>query len=290
VKFILIASGKIPSYLNYCINQIKKTQKKTLIYLLINKSSNYKNKNCKIVFIENLKKTKEHLLFIEKSKLAGDSYRNFFWRHSIERLYHINNFLIQKNQKNIIHIENDVLLFQNLKTVFDKIKKFNFACVRDSSTRVIGSFLFIKDKETSKKIVKISNNYLDLNDMRILNKIDKKIPRSLNLPIGENLNFIKKSKNFGLIKKIPYIFDAAAIGQFIDGPHRTKKISKFINFIKMFFKKRDGFINAETKLNISTWDIKWKNNKPYKISNGKFIPIANLHLHSKNLKKFVNRL
>ena len=287
MNFVLVALGKIPEYLNDCIYQIKKTQKRSKIFLLINKNSEYKNKNCKIIFVEKLKKSKEHNLFIKKSRLAKDSYRNFFWKHSIERLYYIDNFLNKENLNNVFHIENDVLLFQDLKLVFNKIKSYNFASVRDGVNRVIGSLIYIKNKRISKKIVQISNKYLNQNDMKILSHLDYKITNSINLPLGEDLNFIKKSKNYKTIKKIPFIFDAAAIGQYIDGPHRKKIINKMIPEIKSLFKTYDGFVNKETNLKIFDWKIRWKNKRPYKQENNKLIPIANLHIHSKNLKKFI---
>ena len=287
MNFVLVALGKIPEYLNDCIYQIKKTQKKSKIFLLINKDSEYKNKNCKIIFVEKLKKSKEHNLFIKKSRLAKDSYRNFFWKYSIERLYYIDNFLNKENLNNVFHIENDVLLFQDLRLIFNKIKSYNFASVRDGVNRVIGSVIFIKNKRISKKVVQISNKYLNQNDMKILSHLDYKIANSINLPLGEDLNFIKKSKNYKTIQKIPFIFDAAAIGQYIDGPHRKKLINRIIPGVKSLFKTNDGFANAETNLKIFDWKIKWKNKKPYKEENNKLIPIANLHIHSKNLKKFM---
>ena len=257
MNFVLVALGKIPEYLDDCIYQIKKTQKKSKIFLLINKDSEYKNKNCKIIFVEKLKKSKEHNLFIKKSRLAKDSYRNFFWKHSIERLYYIDNFLNKENLNNIFHIENDVLLFQDLRLVFNKIKSYNFASVRDGVNRVIGSLIYIKNKRISKKIVQISNKYLNQNDMKILSHLDYKIANSINLPIGEDLNFIKKSKNYKTIQKIPFIFDAAAIGQYIDGPHRKKLINRIIPGVKSLFKTNDGFANTETSLKIFDWKIKW---------------------------------
>ena len=287
MNFILIALGEIPDYLNDCIQQIKKTQKKSKIYLLVNKTSEFKNKNCKIVNVESLKKSKEHILFIKKSKLAQDSFRNFFWKHSIERFYYLNDFLNKSNLTNVFHIENDVLLFQDLEKILKEIKFYNFACIRDSINRVIGSLIFIKNKKVSTRIVKISNNYLNENDMKILNYLDKKISNSINLPLGETLDFIEKSENFKKIKKIPFIFDAAAIGQFIDGPHRKKLLTRIFFNIKKFFMINDGFINTETNLKIYNWKIKWKNKKPYKQENEKLIPIVNLHIHSKNLKKFI---
>ena len=286
MNFILVALGSIPKYLDDCILQIKKTQKSSRIYLLTNKNTNYSNRNCKIIYVEKLKKTKEHDLFIKNSKLAKDNYRNFFWKHSIERLYYINNFLRKTNLTNVFHIENDVLLFQDLRIILKRIKSFNFACVRDDAKRVIGSLIFIKNRDVSNYIAKICNKYLNQNDMKILNQLDKKIKNSINLPVGENLDFIKNSKNYKKIRNIPFIFDAAAIGQFIDGPHRKKFIKRVFPKIKNLFSKNDGFINLDTKLKVSNWSIKWIDKKPYKQETNNLIPIANLHIHSKNLKRF----
>lgn len=286
MNFILVALGKIPEYLDDCIDQIKRTQKQTKIILLTNKKTKYKNKNCKTIFVESLKLSKEHDYFIKKSKFSKDTYRDFFWKHSIERFYYIDDFLNKTPMNNIFHIENDVLLYQNLEIVLDKINNFNFACIRDGVNRVIGSLVYIKNKTISKKIVKISNKYLNLNDMKILNLLDKQISKSINLPLGEDLKFIKKSKYYKDIKKIPFIFDAAAIGQYIDGPHRKNFLKKIFNNIKNTFNIYDGFENKDTNLKISDWKIEWKNNKPFKQENNKLIPIANLHIHSKNLKKF----
>lgn len=286
MNFILVALGKIPEYLDDCIDQIKRTQKQTKIILLTNKKTKYRNKNCKTIFVESLKLSKEHDYFIKKSKFSKDTYRDFFWKHSIERFYYIDDFLNKTPMNNIFHIENDVLLYQDLEIVLDKINNFNFACVRDGVNRVIGSLVYIKNKTISKKIVKISNKYLNLNDMKILNLLDKQISKSINLPLGEDLKFIKKSKYYKDIKKIPFIFDAAAIGQYIDGPHRKNFFKKIFNNIKNTFNIYDGFENKDTNLKISDWKIEWKNNKPFKQENNKLIPIANLHIHSKNLKKF----
>ena len=70
-------------------------------------------------------------------------------------------------------------------------------------------------------------------------------------------------------------------------PIEKKIINKMIPEIKSLFKTYDGFVNKETNLKIFDWKIRWKNKRPYKQENNKLIPIANLHIHSKNLKKFI---
>jgi hypothetical protein len=91
--------------------------------------------------------------------------------------------------KDIIHIETDVLLYQDLENVMPVLQSYDFACVRDSDIRVIGSIIYIKDKKISKKISSIASEYINENDMVILHYIEKKMNNSLCLPIGDNDNY-----------------------------------------------------------------------------------------------------
>ena len=119
--------------------------------------------------------------------------------------------------------------------------------------------------------------------MAILHYIEKKINNSLCLPIGDDDNYRNDFR---------YIFDGACIGQFlggIDPRNKARGIMSFVNRVKKIFKKEVeiNFTNKDSNLNISEWEIKWVNNRPYKKTNNCLIPIINLHIHSKNLKKFI---
>ena len=283
MNIVIVALGKIPKYIDDCIKQIYLTQKNYTIHLLKNRSSNYKNDNCLIIDVENIPISEKHLYFIKNSKLINKKYRNYFWRYSTERLYVIDDYLQMKNLKDIIHIETDVLLYQDLELVIPALQDYDFACVRDNDIRVIGSIIYIKNKEISKKISSIANDYIDENDMIIFHHIERTMSNTLCLPIGD-LDVYKDN--------LKYIFDGASIGQFvggIDSRNKNKDIKSFINSIKIFFGKntKSSFVNKDSKINISEWEIKWINNRPYKKINEDLIPIINLHIHSKNLKKFM---
>jgi hypothetical protein len=85
-------------------------------------------------------------------------------------------------------------------------------------------------------------------------------------------------KNFKLFNGI---FDPAPIGQFLDG------VDNNIHKLKGSFLNKNSIYDVE-KLNIKFIKTK-KNKKPYIIlNNKKKIPILNLHIHSKNLKKFIS--
>jgi len=283
VNIIIVALGIVPGYLNDCIKQISLTQKNYTIHLIKSRSSDYTNNACLVVDVENIPISEKHLHFIKNSKLIKKKFRNYFWRYSTERLYVIDDYLQMQNLKDIIHIETDVLLYQNLELVMPELQNYDFACARDSNIRVIGSIIFIKNKEISKKISSIANNYINENDMVILHHVEKNINNTLCLPVGDQ-DIYKDN--------LRYIFDAASIGQFVGGidpRNKNRNIMNFINKIKMFFKKSAevGFINKDSNIDISEWEIKWINNKPYKKINDHLIPIINLHIHSKNLKRFM---
>tara|TARA_B110000305_G_C19394146_1_gene616498 strand:- start:394 stop:1257 length:864 start_codon:yes stop_codon:yes gene_type:complete len=283
MNIIIVALGIVPKYLDDCIKQISLTQKNYTIHLIKSRSSDYTNNNCLVVDAENIPISEKHSHFIKNSKLIKKKFRNYFWRFSTERLYVIDDYLQMQNLKDIIHIETDVLLYQDLELVMPVLRNYNFACVRDSNIRVIGSIIFIKNKEISKKISSIANDYIDENDMVILHHIEKKLNNTLCLPVGIQDIYIKNLR---------YIFDGASIGQFvggIDSRNKTRKIMSLINRIKKKFMEdaEVSFVNKNSNVNISEWEIKWINNKPYKKINDHLIPIINLHIHSKNLKRFM---
>ena len=284
MNIIIVALGKIPKYLDDCIKQINLTQKNHTIHLLKNISSNYKNNNCKIINVESIPIGEKHSYFIKKSKLISKKFRNYFWRYSTERIYIIDDYLQMQNISDVIHIETDVLLYQDLQLILPVLQNYDFACVRDSNIRVIGSIVYIKNKTISDKISSIANDYIDENDMVIFHYIEKRICNTLCLPIGDLETYNDNLK---------YIFDGASIGQFVGGidpRNKTRSLKNFINTIKKKISKVNGvsFVNKESNINISEWEIKWIDNKPYKKINNSFIPIVNLHIHSKNLKKFMN--
>jgi len=283
MNIIIVALGTIPNFLSDCVEQIKITQKNPTIHIIKNKTSIYKNNNCIIVDVENIPLSQKHLNFLKKSELINKNFRNYFWRYSSERLYVIDDYLQMQNLRDVIHIETDVLLYQDLEVILPTLQNFDFACVRDNQIRVIGSILYIKNKNISGKISSIANDYINENDMIILNHVAKKIENVYYFPTGDQA-FYKGNLRF--------IFDGASIGQFVGGidpRNEARNLMKYINKIKKNFTKNNviSFINKESKVDISKWEIKWIKNKPYKKISDELIPIVNLHIHSKNLKKFM---
>ena len=277
MNFVLVALGKIPKYLEDCIFQIKQTQKKSKIFLLLNKDSGYKNKNCKIIFVEDLKKSKEHIFFIKKSKLVKDSYRNFFWKHSIERLYFIDNFLNKTKLTNVFHIENDVMVFQPLFNLLPKDTS-KIHLTMDCHERSVPGIMFIPNHSCMWYLIQNWNH--NKNDMINLGRFCKNnsgVCETFPIMIPDD-TFPEFTKNF-----IGYIYDAAAIGQYLGGidPKNDPRDTR-------------GFLTPESVFKFNNFKFRWMKDPvlflyvPHVvIDDSTVIPIANLHIHCKRLSNFM---
>ena len=114
----------------------------------------------------------------------------------------------------------------------------------------------------------------------ILNFILCQFPIFHNNVVVDDVNadeFKFVSANFD---KFNYIFDAAAIGQYLGGvdPKNTAGDTT-------------GFVNETCIIKYDKYKFEWKiiddMKKPFIIIDNESYPIFNLHIHSKNLDKFV---
>ena len=238
---------------------------------------------------------KNYIQNVSKFGLSG--FRDGFWISTTTRFFYI--WALSKifNIKNIFHIENDVILYDSLNNIYNNFYNNvhgdmdKLIMVKDSDNRVIPSIMYIPDNKSIENLVDyisitLKNSDVFLNDMMLL----------AGYPDYYQFN-IFPSQNY------KYIFDGAAIGQYIDGTDirnlqnlpptdsREYSLLKYNNPTK-------GFINETSvyKPNISTF---YK--RLYNIDNIK-IPInimmattsqtqsmnivANAHIHSKQLYKF----
>ena len=95
--------------------------------------------------------------------------------------------------------------------------------------------------------------------------------------IKKNKYFNKKSLYFKYFDIFEGIFDGAAMGQYLGGIDPKNKSGNTI-----------GFINETCLVKYNVYKFIWKDGKPYIKIDGKEVPIYNLHIHCKDLKKFVN--
>lgn len=250
------------------------------IYVITNKCFNsyYSKFDSKIILVDP-NELEENYHFIEKTSL-DKTFRNGFWTLTSLRFFYIYEFMKKYDIQDVVHIENDVLLYYNCDKLIDKFDKSLMYIPFDTFKRNIASIMYIPNAEVFKKIM---DNYdFNKNDMENFSNIKRKTGLIQNFPIFAEQNEFNEeekfvSKNF---ETFSCIFDAAAIGQYlggIDPKNDPNDTTGFVNetCVIKYNKYRIWFEECET------------GKKPYIMINNTKYEIFNLHIHCKNLKKFM---
>lgn len=212
-----------------------------------------------------------HTNFDKKSKL-DKKHRNGFWNNASKRLFLVYEYMKMNNLKNVIHLENDILLYSNMNYNFDE----KIYITMDSKNRCIPGIIYIPKYDLFTKL--IENYDFTKNDMINLAKFytnNKDIVKTFPI-IDDSIDKCIYNANF---QEFNCIFDGAAIGQYLGGVD-PRNISG----------DTTGFVNETCEIKYDKYTFKWlkKGNYyfPYIEINNKLIPINNLHIHCKKLENF----
>ncbi len=184
--------------------------------------------------------------FNNSSKL-DKQFRNGFWHLTSLRFFYLLSYIKKNNLTNIFHIENDVLLYYNVNIIINKLDNQYIYIPFDTYKRNIASIMFIPNYSILEKCLNLYNNRL--NDMQNFYYIMKRTKLITQFPIfndetnnNKEIQFI--STNFN---KLYYIFDAAAIGQYLGGidPRNTSGDTC-------------GFVNETCIIKYNNYKIVWK--------------------------------
>jgi len=273
--------------------------------------------------------------FSEKS-VHDKEWRDGFWHYTSARFFTLHSFMAKYNVRNVIHIENDVLLYYNCdETLTEPLTNSRQIHIPfDSYTRNIASIVYIPDASTLGQV--LAHYDYGKNDMYNFSEIRKKTNLIDQFPIFIEDTTLKSASvtdalgsasvtdalgsasvtdalvsasalgsaavltdalgsasvntdalerafvSHGWSRFDGYIFDAAAIGQFIGGvdPRNCPDDTR-------------GFINETCVIKYNDeGTILWKNCdgfvKPFlQTREAREIPIFNLHIHSKALNLYV---
>ena len=294
-SIVLVHLGDVYNdFINTCIDQLKSFNRDTEIYL-VTSTLHFDKVSDKVILISDkeLPKSRNHLNFIATNKLDS-SFRSGFWKSALERFMYIEDVVELYNLKNIFHFENDVLIYNSLSHINIACIKYNFEMVStfDNDNRCIPGIVYFKNIN----IINLLNIFIlenpKMNDMLIISKFAKIYEKLVFyfpvVPPNYKFPFFKKYKSKQIKKyhenfdKFNFLFDAAAIGQYVGGidPRNTKN-----NLVK------SGFINESALYNVNDFIINWEydemNRKsPILIYGGIKYKIFNLHIHCKLLYLF----
>lgn len=216
----------------------------------------------------------------EKATTLNKWFRNGFWMLASLRLFYVYEFMKKYDINQVIHLENDVLIYYNCEELNDCLNQNYIYIPFDSYNRNIASIMYIPDKDIFKESLDKYN--FNKNDMENFAYIQKTTNLIQNLPIFiKNEEFTDEQKfvcnNSDLF---PFIFDAAAIGQYLGGVDPRNDAGN-----------TRGFVNETCVIKYNNNKIWFEeingNKKPFILIKEQKIPIFNLHIHSKNLLEFV---
>jgi hypothetical protein len=317
LSLVYVHTGKeFPSYLNDNLYQTRlfHSPKTTDIYVITNDC--HKNKvqwqkyNVTVVSSESLQYSNNHRLFLTNSQL-DKTFRDGFWTSSTERFFFVETLMHQLKLENVIHLENDVLLFTDFSEKLNLFRKLykGIATTFDCSWRCVPGLMYIRNAETMSKMMMffakfahtirdgmaIFANYRhsagitedDITNLPLIPDCYPKEDFQLEVPVPSEY-----SRHFDEFQSV---FDAAAIGQYWGGvdPRNTTPQNTMS-------KETDRFINESSVFNCDKLEF-----TVHEDSQGRRVPflnvinaadefksrlwkINNLHIHCKDLKTFVS--
>ena len=271
MKIILVSTGNLQEYIIDNVQNLKLFGNNDIV-VITEKHYFDKLKDLDITLIDSAEL--DDYNFNNKSKL-NKHFRNGFWHLCSLRFFYLYSYIKKNQLTDCIHLENDVMSYINfdkLKTCFKENKVY---ATFDSDTRVIPSILYIPNFHAFQPII---DNYNEqINDMENLARFDETVIEPI--PIYSNHENINKfNKNFD---NFHCIFDGAAIGQYLGGvdPRNQSGDTR-------------GFINetciVKYNNNVFFWVLEDGLYCPYISINNYLIKVINLHIHSKQLNKFMS--
>ena len=284
ITVILVSTGIFQDYIIYNIKQ--------LLYfkydIIIITEKKYFHKLNEFENTENIKIIDSDLLTSELLTTNFDinsnldkSFRDGFWHNTSKRLFLVYDCMKKYNLQNCIHLENDVLLYYHFYTYDFTFNKIYLTL--DADNRCIPGIIYIPNYTLLTNLIADYNyNKNDMENMNLFYHKNKDI--CITLPIIKQNKYYDKldiyNENYKIFKGI---FDGAAIGQYLGGVDPRNIAGD-----------TSGFINETCVVKYNNYKYTWikkddDNNEysfPYIIIDDETIPIYNLHIHSKNLKKF----
>lgn len=277
IDFYIITNEKWSRYINERISKMDIVEKPNVTIVPYEK-------------LTNSKVIKEYNNVISSWNQHYTNFRDGFWLHTTNRFLYIYAFMEIYNITNVFHIESDIMLYENLNTVYKNLQTMNMIdkiiAVQDAPQRAICSIVFIPDKHVANKYseyilhaLKNNSSGQFLNDMDLMGKYTDKYE----FPDSPEH---KLSKQLG-------IFDACAIGQYLGGIDFKNIPAEHIK--SRFINPTRGFINETALFKANTVkyiiDKSNKDGKKFKMikNNTDTYNINALHIHSKQLYLFSSK-
>jgi hypothetical protein len=246
----------------------------------------------KLVFVENLN---DNFHYYDRTT-TDKTFRGGFWALTTLRFFYLYAFMEKYSVENVLHIENDVVLYYNANELLGCIDRNQIYVPFHSFNINVADIIYIPRATIFRHLVENWN--MDAIDMHIFRYFKQMFPAIINMfPICKSVDGFNEEQR-AMCMNYPHfnkIFDAAALGQYLGGID-SRNVDAGVNTV--------GFINKECVIKFNRWRFVWKPveegevlaegtetgvfKRPFLVfENGEEIPIFNMHVHSKNLVQFI---
>ncbi len=274
MDYILHYSGTVPRYVNICIDNINKTDPKSNIVFLGN--SDFEKENVTLINTKNI--SDEFLECFYDINYFSDE-KNQLWETSLARIFLIHNAAKNLKIDKFIHFDTDVLIYKPYESLKPYFKENRLNITPADENRLIFGYSFIDGTENlsliCEKVLEVLKNAKHYEDSYYFGN-------KLNEMVILNIIYIENPDLFHLLDTIPklnteVIFDGMSYGQYLSGVDKKIFSKKYLN---------EAHYSGRAMLERG-FRPKYSNKGPYINFEETQIEIANLHIHKKNLKKFV---
>ena len=283
MNYLLFHIGNLPDHFFVCINNILSVDRDAKIFLLTDSNLNLKGINVvNIEELDDLLTKKNEILSIFKDTILES---NPLWYTSFLRVFGLRYASKYFGIDKFVHFDNDVLIYKSFSEIIESgvIKENTINITQTDDTKLVFGYSYFDNQKNLKILEEYFEKVLK-NNSYYVNNFHKGKPlhemRVLKLAAESNPSV------FSVLPSLPYqnkiIFDPAAYGQYLNGTHLKRG-----NFI---FKRRwistDHIVGRELKSKrIKTV---FKKRQPLVLFEDRSYELVNLHVHSKNLNKFVS--
>ena len=216
------------------------------------------------------------------------TWRGGFWRVTTERLFILEDWMRSAGVEECLHVENDNMLYASVADLVPALRtghglstpfhgsggdrpRVCFSVLYCKSVDALANFLFClaSSKVNRDEMMRGGDYWLDTPEECSL------LPST---PVGVKLIY-ETYRSWYENPAFPYIFDAAAHGQFLGGEDPRNGT------------QGPGFVNLDTDFRTDQFDYEWRTgeNGRYPVINMDGVwKLANLHIHCKRLAEFVS--
>lgn len=280
---VLVCVQNFQDYILDNIEQLLELDAQRPIFVLTNEYLMHHfeqlNAPVRVLPVESLEDTYNYL----GTSTLDATFRGGFWQLTSARFFYIYAFMKQHEVTDVVHFENDVLSYYSVGTLENCVDRSCMHIPFDSLERNIASIVYIPSHIVLKAILDKYDYSVD--DMHNFSRIRREtnLIRGLPICVAPPNALLKEEVRFvtdGYNRFNGFIFDAAAMGQYIGGTDPCNNAEP---------KDTVGFVNETCVIKYADFaSFEWRQGRPFlRIrGGGPLVPIFNLHIHCKNLKKF----